>query len=133
VKRSQTLSIDSFSFLGCLGQCSRNVFSHLTWVESRDSSVSIVTRLWSGQPGVQFPAGARNAWLLQNVQTSFGAHPAVCSLDTDVLPRGKAARMCGWPLTYLSLASTLRIGVMPLLLLLCLHGKILCFSLPWVR
>jgi hypothetical protein len=130
---SQTSSIDCFSFLGCLGQGSRNVFCHLLWAESRDSSVSIVTRLWSGQSGVWCPAGARDIWLLENAQTSPGTHPATYSIGTGVLPWDRTVRMSSWPLTYLNLVPPLRIGAMLVLLLICLDDMLLCFNLPWVR
>jgi len=123
----------SFSFLGCLVRGSRNVFFHLPWAESWDSSVSIETKLRPGQSGVWFPAEARDVWLLRNVQTSSGAHPATYSVGTGVLPWGKAVWMSSWPLTYLNLIPLLRNGAMRVLLLICLVGMILCFNLPWVR
>jgi len=41
-----------------------------------DSIVSVVTRLWDEWCEVPIPAGARDLFLLQNVQTSPGAYPA---------------------------------------------------------
>jgi len=44
--------------------------------------------LWGGHSGVQIPAGARDFSLVQNVQTDYGTHPALCSVDTRVLSYG---------------------------------------------
>jgi hypothetical protein len=43
---------------------------------------------------MQFQARAKNFVLLQNYQTSTGAHPASYAMDT----LGEAAGACGWPL-----------------------------------
>jgi hypothetical protein len=55
-------------------------FIHDTDIDLRESStVSIATKLWTGQSGVRFPVGERDFAVLQNVQTSPRAHPALFS------------------------------------------------------
>ena len=39
----------------------------------------IASRIWAGLSCVQFPAGARDFYVLQNVQTSSGVHLALYS------------------------------------------------------
>jgi hypothetical protein len=55
----------------CLGRITREL----------DSIVHTESGLWSGQAGVQIPAGERD-FLIKNVQTSYGAHPAPCSVGS---------------------------------------------------
>jgi hypothetical protein len=57
--------------------------------QSRDSSVSIVTRLLYHRWIVfQFPAGARDFSLLQSMHTGCGSHPASYSMRTGVYSPG---------------------------------------------
>jgi hypothetical protein len=64
-------------------------------MKSRDSSVSITTRLRDGQSGgsrFRFTAGAGNFSLRHRVQNDSGAHPASYPMGTTVsFPGGKAA------------------------------------------
>jgi hypothetical protein len=53
---------------------------------SRDSSVSIVTRLRVGQPELDFRPGLRCFSLRYSVQTGSGAHPALSQLVPRVSP-----------------------------------------------
>jgi hypothetical protein len=63
-------------------------YSHLTLILhcfinckwSRGSSIGIVTRLQAGGSGVRIPEGERDFSLLQNIQSSSGAHPASYSM-----------------------------------------------------
>ena len=55
------------------------------WPRSRDSAFGVVARLRSGVRG---SAGERDFYLLQNVQTSSGDHPASYSVGTGLLSRG---------------------------------------------
>jgi len=48
--------------------------------------VGIKTRLPFGLYSFQIPAGARGFSLIQNIQTSSGAHQASCSMSTGILP-----------------------------------------------
>jgi hypothetical protein len=49
---------------------------------------------------VQFQVGASEFSLLQNIQTSYEAHPASSTMDTGgSLAGGKAAGACTWQLT----------------------------------
>ena len=50
--------------------------------DSRGSAVGTVTRIWVGQAGVRFSPGARESFLLGNVQTDIEADPASCIIDT---------------------------------------------------
>lgn len=43
--------------------------------------------LWTGRPGVQIPAGARDASLLQGIRTKYGSLSATYSMGTAVLCR----------------------------------------------
>jgi hypothetical protein len=52
---------------------------------SQDSLVSIVTRLWTSQPGILMLAGAREFSLLRNIWTSFAVHTASYAMGTRVL------------------------------------------------
>ena len=47
-----------------------------------------MTRLWAGQSGVCFPAGARDFTLLYYNQTSSGAHPSIYSYSTGLKQLG---------------------------------------------
>jgi hypothetical protein len=62
------------------------------WREDRDSSVSIVTRLWTGRSGVQVMAVAKDFFfcffVFQNFQIGRGAHPASYSTCTVVFLAG---------------------------------------------
>jgi len=41
---------------------------------------------------------ARDLFLLQSIQTAYGAHPASYSMGTSgTLPGGKAGSACSWP------------------------------------
>jgi hypothetical protein len=65
---------------------------------SQDIVVSLVIRLQA----VQFLAVARDFPVLQNVQTSCGAHPAFCSIvTTDYFPGGKVVGVWIWPCTFI--------------------------------
>jgi hypothetical protein len=56
---------------------------------------NVLTRLWAGWIGVQFPAGQDIIPLLQIVQTGSRAHLASYSLDTgDCFLGGKLAVVC---------------------------------------
>jgi hypothetical protein len=44
--------------------------------DSRGSAVGTVTKIWVGRAGVRFSPGARESFLLVNVQTDTGADPA---------------------------------------------------------
>jgi len=51
-----------------------------------------MARLQAGHPRVQIPAGTRNSFLLQNIQTGSGSHTTSYSMDTkDSCPGDKAA------------------------------------------
>lgn len=52
------------------------------------SIVSIVTKLWTGRSGVQFLVGRRDFPVLQNKQTSCGAHRNSHSVGTRVISTG---------------------------------------------
>jgi len=49
---------------------------------SRYSIVSIMTRLWAGESGVWFPAGARNSPILEVFHTGCRSHVASYSVST---------------------------------------------------
>jgi hypothetical protein len=57
----------------------------LTW--SRDSAVSIVTKLLVGRSGARIPAEAKDFSILIIFQSGSGAHPTSYSVDTEVLSR----------------------------------------------
>jgi hypothetical protein len=68
---------------------------------SQDNVVIIVTMLQAEQSVIWILAGARDFYVLQNVQTSFGAQPSSFSMSTMVLSMGggdKVARAWSWPL-----------------------------------
>jgi hypothetical protein len=48
----------------------------------------VQSRLWAVESGIQFPAGASNFFLIQNLQTFYGAQAASYSKGTVVLSRG---------------------------------------------
>jgi hypothetical protein len=48
--------------------------------------VGIMTRIPFGLSGFQIPAGARGLSLIQNIQTTSGAHTDPCSMRTGILP-----------------------------------------------
>jgi hypothetical protein len=93
--------------------------AHLTILlilkKSWDNVISIATRLWIGQSGVQFPAGVRDSSVLRNIQTGSGTHPASYIMGTEVPSRG----LSGWGMmltTHFQLAPKLRMnGAIPLL------------------
>ena len=65
-----------------------------------DSTVSIVTKLWSEQHGTGLLAGVWDLSVPQKVQIESGAHPAsIETCATGFLPIGKAGGMWGRPLT----------------------------------
>jgi hypothetical protein len=91
--------------------------SYSNFIESRDSSVGIVTGYGLDDRGslVRFPAGAGNFSLHHRVQTGSGAHPASYPMGTrGSFPGGKAAGARSWPLTSSSAESRMR-GAIPLL------------------
>jgi hypothetical protein len=45
-----------------------------------------MNRLLAGGMGDEFPAGARDFFLLRNVQTSSGVHPIPYSMGTGFFP-----------------------------------------------
>ena len=53
--------------------------------------VSIAIRLRAKWSSVQILVGTRSLSLLQNVQTSSGAHPAFYSMSTSLFPESKVA------------------------------------------
>ena len=53
--------------------------------------VSIAIRLWAKWSSFQILVGARRLSLLQNIQTSSGAHSASHSMSTSLFPGGKVA------------------------------------------
>jgi hypothetical protein len=71
------------------GTCSTHMGYHLK--DSWDDSVGIVTRQQTGQSGVQIPAGARDASILKNDQTSSADPPASYPMGTEFFHGGKAA------------------------------------------
>jgi hypothetical protein len=53
--------------------------------------IGIVTRLWVGQFSIPFAVGARDFFLIQNIQSSLGLHIVSYSLSTRIsFPRGEA-------------------------------------------
>ena len=48
--------------------------------DKEDSCVTTLFRVWVGQPRVQIPAGARDVFLLHNVQNGSRVHPASYSI-----------------------------------------------------
>jgi hypothetical protein len=56
------------------------------------SRVGIATRIRAGRSGVRKPVEENISLFFKNVQTGFGAHPALYSMGTEVLFRGKAVR-----------------------------------------
>jgi hypothetical protein len=58
------------------------ITENLIFVFYQDCVVDIESRVRAGRSGVRIPAGARDLFLLQNVQTASGANPAFCSLGT---------------------------------------------------
>jgi len=62
-------------------------------LRSRDSAVSIVTRLLAGLSRLQIPAQTRDSLIFQNIQAGTVAHPASYSMISRVSFLGcKAAR-----------------------------------------
>ena len=55
--------------------------THKTNSGATASAVNIVTRVWAGLFGVQFPAETRDLTHLQNVQSSSGAHQAFYAVN----------------------------------------------------
>jgi hypothetical protein len=51
--------------------------------KSRDSTVSIVTRLWASRHGFRTPATAIHFCILQSIQTCCGDHPVSCSMGSS--------------------------------------------------
>jgi hypothetical protein len=87
--------------------------------------VSIATRLQAAQYGVRIPVRTRELSVLKRVQTGPEACPAFNSMNTRILPRGKAARARILTI-YIHLVSRLRMsGAKPLL-----H---LYSFMPWTR
>ena len=61
-----------------------NISWHIATLQSQDSIVCIVTRLWVVQQEVvQLPAGVRDFSLLQSTQIGSGAHPASYSWGSN--------------------------------------------------
>jgi hypothetical protein len=52
--------------------------------------------LRAGWSSVWTPAGVRDSYILQNVQTGSADHPASCSVGTGFFPDGKAEIKNGW-------------------------------------
>jgi len=61
---------------------SGSLYFRVSKTNSRDSSVSIVTRLQAGRPGFDIRQGAGNFSLRHRVQTASGAHTASYPMDT---------------------------------------------------
>jgi hypothetical protein len=67
----------------------KNLQYLLVYGQNGDSSVSIVTGLWTGRSEARIPAGTRYFSLLQNVKGGSGAHPDFILMGAGVLLRGK--------------------------------------------
>lgn len=55
-------------------------------IRGKSSAGSVVTSFQAGQAEVLMPAGARDFYLLQNIQTDFGVHPTYSSVGTGGAP-----------------------------------------------
>jgi hypothetical protein len=55
---------------------------HFSVLKSRDGSVSIATRLWTGRSGLRYPTGTGNFSLRHRLQTDSGAHSASYPVGT---------------------------------------------------
>jgi hypothetical protein len=107
-------SFPRISFLSSLLQAT---VKHYIIQQCRRSAVGIATTLRSL---VRIAVGARDVFLLQNVQTGTWAHPASYSMDTEVLSRGVNLT------AHLHLVPRLRMsGAVPLLTL--------CAFMAWTR
>jgi len=65
-----------------------NLIGEYCYGWSKNSVVSIATRLWAGRSGVRFPAEAGDFSLLRIVQTGRGAQPVSCQIGTEVKAPG---------------------------------------------
>jgi len=84
-------------------------------IKLQNYTVDIASVLQAGRNGVRIPAGTRDFFLLQNVQTGSGAHRASYLMGTEALSRGKRNRSVKLT-THLHLEARLRIsgGIPPL-------------------
>jgi hypothetical protein len=77
------------SFLGVCAVCAKSLihagFSYCS--KSHDSSVTVVTRLRAGRPGVRILKGIRDFSLLQNIHTYSGTQSAFDSVSVGFSPR----------------------------------------------
>jgi hypothetical protein len=75
----------SFSYCSLLN--TMYYFKAIPFMQSWDSSVGIVNRLWARLPTirVQFLAGSTHIFLLHSIQSGPGDHPASYSMFTDAL------------------------------------------------
>ena len=84
-----------------------------TFINRPHDTVSIWTGLRPGWSGVRIPLGGKDFYLLQNVLTVSGAHPASYSVGTGVLSQGSSSRGVNL-ITYLHSVSRLRVnGAIP--------------------
>jgi hypothetical protein len=62
--------------------------SNVNSVLSQKSDICVVNRVRAGRAGIWIPVGARELFLLRQVDTGFGGHTASYSMDTAVPFRG---------------------------------------------
>lgn len=90
---------------------------------SLDNVISTVTKIWTRQSRVQFPARAKNFSLLQNIQSGSGTHPASHSMGiVSSSPRSKSSQSVKLT-THIHPLPRLISGVTPLLQL---HAFMTC-------
>ena len=83
---SRTMQTFSFKWVNSFNQNWLHVSTIVTSVyrKGRDSVIGTATQLWEGRSGICTPVGTTDLFLLQNVHTGYGVHPAFYSINTGL-------------------------------------------------